>query len=39
MPGERLVMLGKSMKKATLANKLAFARKVRNAMRERGISG
>lgn len=39
MPGERLVMLGKSMKKATLANKLAFARKVRKAMRERGISG
>jgi hypothetical protein len=39
MPGERLVMLRKSMKKATLANKLAFARKVRNAMRERGISG
>lgn len=39
MPGERLVMLGKSMRKATLANKLAFARKVRNAMRERGISG
>jgi hypothetical protein len=39
MPGERLVMLGKSVRKATLANKLAFARKVRNAMRERGISG
>jgi len=39
MPGERLVMLGKSMRKATLANKLVFARKVRNAMRERGMSG
>lgn len=39
MPGERLVMLGKSIRKATLANKLAFARKVRKAMKERGISG
>jgi hypothetical protein len=39
MPGERLLMLGKSMKKAATANKLAFARKVRTTMRERGISG
>jgi len=39
MPGERLVMLGKSMKKAATAQKVAFARKVRKTMRERGIDG
>jgi hypothetical protein len=39
MPGERLLMLGKSIKKATLANKVNFARKVRKTMIERGISG
>jgi hypothetical protein len=39
MPGERLIMLGKSVKKATLANKVNFANKVRKTMRERGISG
>lgn len=39
MPGERLLMLGRSVKKATLANKVNFARKVRKTMRERGISG
>ena len=39
MPGERLLMLGRSVKRATLANKVNFARKVRKTMRERGISG
>ena len=39
MPGERLVMLGKITKKSAIQNKLAFARKVRTTMRERGISG
>jgi len=39
MPGERLVMLGKSMKKAATAQKVAFAKKVRKTMRERGIDG
>jgi len=39
MPGERLLMLGRSVKRAPLANKVNFARKIRNAMRERGISG
>lgn len=39
MPGERLLMLGRSVKKATLANKVNFARKVRKTMKERGISG
>jgi hypothetical protein len=39
MAGERLLMVGRSMKNSTNKNKLAFATKVRNAMRERGISG
>ncbi len=39
MPGERLLKLGRSMKKAEYANKLNFANKVRKTMRERGISG
>ena len=39
MPGERLVMLGKTTKKSAIQNKLAFARKVRTTMRERGIDG
>ena len=38
MPGERLLMLGKSITKATLANKVNFANKVRRTMKERGIS-
>jgi hypothetical protein len=39
MAGERLLMVGRSMKNTTNKNKLAFARKVRRAMKERGISG
>jgi hypothetical protein len=39
MPGERLLKLGRSMKKAEYANKLNFANKVRRTMKERGISG
>jgi hypothetical protein len=39
MPGERLLKLGRSMKKAEYANKVNFANKVRKTMRERGISG
>jgi hypothetical protein len=39
MAGERLLMVGRSMKNSTNKNKLAFATKVRNTMRERGISG
>jgi hypothetical protein len=39
MAGERLLMVGRSMKNSTNKNKLAFAKKVRNTMRERGISG
>ena len=39
MPGERLLKLGKSMKKAEYANKVNFANKVRRTMKERGISG
>jgi hypothetical protein len=39
MPGERLLKLGKSMKKAEYANKVNFANKVRKTMKERGISG
>ena len=39
MAGERLLTAGRSMKNATNKNKLAFARKVRRAIKERGISG
>ena len=39
MAGERLLQANRSMKNATNKNKLAFARKVRRAMKERGISG
>jgi hypothetical protein len=39
MPGERLLKLGRSMKKAEYANKVNFANKVRRTMKERGISG
>jgi hypothetical protein len=39
MPGERLLKLGRSMKKAEYANTVNFAKKVRRTMRERGISG
>lgn len=39
MPGERLLKLGRSMKKAEYANKVNFANKVRKTMKERGISG
>jgi hypothetical protein len=35
MAGERLLMVGRSMKNSTNKNKLAFARKVRNTMRGR----
>jgi len=37
MAGERLAMVGMSMKGSTNRNKLAFAHKVRRTMRERGI--
>jgi hypothetical protein len=39
MAGERLVVAGMSIKNATNKNKIAFARKVRKAMKERGMSG
>jgi hypothetical protein len=39
MAGERLLMVGRSMKGSTNKNKLAFARKVRRTMKERGLSG
>lgn len=39
MAGERLLMVGRSMKGSTNKNKLAFARKVRRTMKERGIDG
>ena len=39
MAGERLLMVGRSMKGSTNKNKLAFARKVRRTMKERGING
>jgi hypothetical protein len=39
MPGERLLKLGRSMKKAEYTNKVNFANKVRRTMKERGISG
>jgi hypothetical protein len=39
MPGERIVMLGKTTKNKYNENKVNFARKVRKTMRERGISG
>lgn len=39
MPGERLIMAGRSVKKAEYASKVKFARKVRKTMRERGIGG
>jgi len=35
MAGERLLMVGRSMKNSTNKNKLAFARKVRRLMEER----
>ena len=35
MAGERLLMVGRSMKNSTNKNKLAFARKVRRIMGER----
>ena len=37
MAGERLAMVGMSMKGSTNRNKLAFAHKVRRTMRARGI--
>ena len=37
MAGERLAMVGMSMKGSTNRNKLAFAHKVRHIMKERGI--
>ena len=37
MAGERLAMVGMSMKGSTNRNKLAFAHKVRHTMKERGI--
>ena len=37
MAGERLAMVGMSMKGSTNRNKLAFAHKVRRTMKERGI--
>jgi hypothetical protein len=39
MPGERLLMLKRSVKKAEYMVKVNFARKVRKTMRERGING
>lgn len=39
MAGERLLMAGRSMKGSTNKNRLAFARKVRRTMKERGING
>ncbi len=39
MAGERLLMVGRSMKGSTNKNRLAFARKVRRTMKERGING
>ena len=39
MAGERLLMVGRSMKGSTNKNRLAFARKVRRTMKERGLSG
>jgi hypothetical protein len=39
MAGERLLMVGRSMKNSTNKNRLAFARKVRRTMKERGING
>ena len=39
MAGERLLMVGRSMKGSTNKNKLAFAHKVRRTMKERGIDG
>jgi hypothetical protein len=39
MAGERLLQVGRSMKNSTNKNKMAFARKVRRTMKERGISG
>ena len=39
MAGERLLMVGRSMKGSTNKNKLAFARKVRRTMKEKGIDG
>jgi hypothetical protein len=37
MAGERLLQAGRSMKNSTNKNKLAFAHKVRRAMKERGL--
>lgn len=39
MPGERIVMLGKTTKNKYNENKVNFARKVRRTMRERGLVG
>lgn len=39
MAGERLVMVGRSMKGSTNKNRLAFARKVRRTMKERDTNG
>ena len=39
MAGERLLTAGRSMKNSANKQKLMFARKVRRAMKERGISG
>lgn len=39
MAGERLVVAGMSIKNATNKNRIAFARKVRKTMKERGMSG
>jgi hypothetical protein len=39
MAGERLVVAGMSTKNSTNKNRIAFARKVRKTMKERGMSG
>lgn len=39
MAGERLVEAGMSRKNSTNKNRIAFARKVRKTMKERGMSG
>ena len=39
MAGERLLTAGMSMKNSTNKNKLAFARKVRQTMKKRGVNG
>lgn len=37
MPGERLIASGRSVKNAEIANKIKFATKVRNLIKERGL--